>query len=78
MTDVIDPSPLLIDDQGNVTYAPPVVQFDVEWLYQAAQARAVTCFGLDVVVHAVNGDYHYRHEADLPHVNAVLMRRVDA
>lgn len=73
----VEPSPLLIDQDGRVTYAPDWVQFDVDWLYQAAQARAATVVGLDVVIHAVNGDFHYRHEADLPHTNSVLMRRVD-
>lgn len=69
-------SPLLVDDTGHVTYAPEWVQFDLGWLEKAADARAVTVCGLDVVVHAGNGDFHYRFEADLPN-GAVLMRRVD-
>jgi hypothetical protein len=73
------PSALRFEDRDGrtwVTDAPQWAEFHTEWLYQAAQHRKVTIFGLDVVVHADNGDFHYRHEADLPN-GAVLMRRVD-
>lgn len=63
-------------DEVHVLEAPPVAQFHYDWLYEAARIRAVTVFGLDVVIHAANGDFHYRFDEDLPN-GTVLMRRVD-
>lgn len=60
----------------HVIEAPPVAQFHYEWLYEAARLRVATVVGLDVVIHAFNGDFHYRHDQDLPN-GTVLMRRVD-
>jgi hypothetical protein len=63
-------------DGMHVVEAPEWADFSAQWLSAAVEARQVTWVGRDVVVHAVNGDFHYRAILDQPDSGAIRMKRV--
>jgi hypothetical protein len=71
---------VLLVQRGDAVYvehAPDIADFSLELIQAGEEIGSITVVGQDIVLHAENGDFHYRRCAQQPELARTLrMQRI--